>query len=579
MGKHKRIISLIFIAMFICTSASFVNGNTVTRFNDVPNDHWANEAVHELRLLGITNGIGENQFGMGYTISRNEFVTFLVKLMGWELVKPEEGSFADNRDATKWYYAPVETAVKHGAISLDSNLFRGEEPITREEMAVMIVRALGYETLANQLDYLGSPFNDVSQNTGYITVARDFGIISGVGNNLFAPRNTARREEAAVMMMRMHEKLNGSIDELHAFYAIQSSHQSYMMPSLDSVSFGWSRLEYDATDNKVVLNTTRSNDNEYGIPAGFSQPLNLAKENNVSTQLMVFAENNTLINTDTKTNMPLVEYIITNPEIRREVIAAIISQITSTTVDGAQASFNGVVIDFENMRGNLLKQSFNVFLSELRQELTKTNKSLYVAVHPARRSGQAYYDGYDFRAIGELADKVILMAHDYNAKQLTDTEMQSGYATTPLAPIDEIYYALRTITDKTTGVQDLNRIWLQLSFDSAQWKLKDGRVINKYPFTPSYEAIQQRLLMDGVTINYSNRSHSPYATFFDSRDETNNVLWYEDARSIQAKIDLAKMFGLQGISLWRLGNIPDYKETSSTEVYLDIWHQILNNTK
>lgn len=575
MCKLKMVICLILIFIIMLSGTAFANDSTVIHFNDVPENHWAYKAIHDLRLLKITDGIGNNQFGMGLTIKRSEFVALLIRLMNWELINPEKGSFIDNLDTTKWYYATIETALKYGVILNDAESFRADEPITREEMAIMIVRTLGYDSLANQLTYLGNPFDDVSQNTGYITIARDFGIINGVGNNLFKPYNTAKREEAAVMMMRMYERLKSPIKELHGFYAIQSANQMNMIPDLNSVGFGWSRLEYNTQSKQIVLNTTRQNNNEFAIPSGFTQPLNIANANNVSTQLMVFASNNTTFTTETGLKARLVEYIITNAKIRNQVINSIVEQINATTVGDINVSFDGVVIDFEDMKGEFLRQSYNLFLSELKHELEKTNKSLFVVVHPARRTGQSYYDGYDFKTIGEIADKVILMAHDYYAKQLTDAEMQNGYTTTPLSPIDEIYYALRTITDRDSGIQDLSKIWMQLSFDSVQWKLKDGKIINRYPYNPSYELIYQRLHMDGDTIHYSNRNQNPYAIFYNSTDDTDNVLWYEDSRSIQSKIDLIKMFGIQGISLWRLGNIPDYEE----EIYLDVWQQILRNTK
>lgn len=542
----------------------------------------------------------------------------------------EKGSFTDNLDTNEWYYAFIETALKYGAILKDSDTgsyidadanggadtdtdidkFRPDEPITREEIAIMIVRSLGYDALANQLTNLDNPFDDVYDNTGYITMAKDFGIIKGTGNNEFKPYDTATREETAVMMMRMYEKLNSSINELHAFYAICSAHQAEMIKSLDSVSFGWSRLEYDSDANEIILNTTRKCNNEYAIPEGFSGPINRAQENNVSTQLMVYASNDTTITTKTKESIPLLEYILTNSEIRKQVISSIVQHVYKMTKDGISVSFDGVVIDFESMKGELLKQSFNEFLAELRQELDKStynsssisnsisndrnsdrsngkgndnssnisnsisNKLLYVAVHPKMQPGQEYFDGYDYKTIGEIADKVILMAHDYYAKKLNDTEMESGYTITPLTPINEIYYALKSITDIDTGVQDLNKIWLQISFDSVQWKLKDGKVINSYPYSPDYESIQQRLFTD-VTINYSTLYQNPYISFFSDRDETHNVLWYEDSRSVETKIKLAKMFGVKGISLWRLGNIPDYKETDTKKIYLDVWQKVL----
>ena len=162
-------------------------------------------------------------------------------------------------------------------------------------------------------------------------------------------------------------------------------------------------------------------------------------------------------------------------------------------------------------------------------------------------------------------------------RSLTDSDMLSGYTTTPLTPIDEVYYALKCITDKTTGVQDTRKVWLQISFDAVQWKLKDGKVINRYPFSPFYDTIRERILA-GATMNYSSLNQNPWLTFKDLTDGTSNVLWYEDSRSIQAKIKLAKMFGVQGLSLWRLGTIPNFTDTTPVKTYLDIFSQIQQAT-
>lgn len=576
MQKFKSIISVMVILSMLFTGFAFANEDTVSTFVDVPKDHWAYKEIHELRNLKITDGIGDNKFGLGIVITRGEFAAFLVKLMQWELVSPEQGSFTDNMDTTKWYYQPIETALQHDVVS-KAEKFRPSDHITREEMAVMLVRALGYKTLAEQLNSLESPFVDVSNNIGYITIAKDFGIINGVGNGLFKPDDTAKREEAAAMMTRMYQRLIQPISELHGFYAIKSAGQADMIKKLDSIGFGWSRLEYDGEKDEIVLNTSRTN-NEYAIPQGYEEPLSMAKDNGVHASLMVLASNNTNINTKEGSNIPFIQYILTNTEKREQAIEAILSKVTNP-MDGGILTMDGVVIDFEDMRGELLRETFNIFLKELKSELDKRGKNLYVAVHPVRKPGQAYYDGYDYKTIGQIADKVILMAHDYYAKQLTEAEMEMGYTITPVSPIDEVYYALKAITDEEKGIEDRSKIWIQFSFDAVQWKLKEGKVINKYPYNPSYEAIQKRLMMEDVTINYSDRYQNPYATFFDANDETQNVIWYEDSRSIRAKVDVAKMFGIQGVSLWRLGNIPDFQENDNKEIYLDVWGHILENIR
>ena len=578
MPYKKYIILFCLILSLLINPFTYISNSTaqqVTRFSDVPPGHFAYTQIHRLSELGITQGVGNNLFGVGRTITRGEFVTFLVRLMGWEIVKPAQGSFIDNMNPAHNFYGTIETALLHGAIKKDTEYFRTDDPIRREEMAIMIVRTLGYDTLAGQLDSLGKPFDDVTRNFGYITIAKDLGITAGTGPNTFGPDGLATREQAAAMMIRMYDKLNTPMEDLHAFYAISSASQIDKFSQLDSVSFGWARLEYNETTKQVFINTDGA-DNEYYIPTGYAQVLDKAVSNDVSRQLMFFIKDQNIIDPDTNKTIKLAEYIVIHPEIRKPVINAMVDMVNQTRKHGSSVSFDGIVSDFEGFKGDALKQSYNAFLTELKAELVKTNKKLYVAVHPKRKPGQAYFDGYDYKTIGELADKVILMAHDYDAVSLTDDEMLRGYTDTPVTPFDEVYYALKSITDPVSGVQDLNKLWLQLSMDTVQWKLKDGKVINSIPYHPSYSQLIQRFLT-GVKLNYSEYSQNPYAVFFNNEDVTNNVIWYENQRSIAEKIKLAKLFGIKGLSLWRLGNIPEQSDTPEVQIELDIWNEIIKS--
>lgn len=572
------IICIILVFSVIKPYASFSTNNADINndkpFDDIPEDHWAYTYVHHLRELNITRGIGDNKFGLGLPIKRNEFVTFLVRLMQWDLINPEKGSFEDNNDRSTWYFPYVETALKNGVILKDAPNFRPDDPITREEMAIMIVRALGYDNLAQLLSSTEPPFNDVYKNTGYIAIAKDVGIVKGTGDDKFNPDGTALREEAAAMMIRMHEKLLHPLEELHAFYAIKSYPQIDLMKSLDSVSFGWSRLEYDNQGKRIILNTTSKNNNEFYVPSGYSTALNTAAENSLSTQLMVFLKNEVIPEgqNENDAGISTAEYILTNPDIRKKVIEMINDQIQIF-------NFDGVVIDFENMKGEVLRKSFNSFLMELKSILNESGKKLYVAVHPVRKPGHEYFDAYDYKTIGNTADKIILMAHDYNAKQLTDNEMETGYNVTPLTPIDEIYFALKAITDKDTGVEDTSKILFQISFDSAQWRLQQGKILNRYALTPDYALINTRLKDKNTELYYSYTLENPYAKFTDGSNGTDNILWYEDSRSITAKIKLARLFKVGGISIWRLGNIPDFNSPEEINVYMNVWEEILKCVK
>jgi spore germination protein YaaH len=577
----KYTVSLIIIFSLLTSSLLYnpvSNAQTITnRFSDVPVGHRLENEIHRLRDLNITAGVGNNSFGLGRIITRGEFVTYLVRLMGWEIVKPVQGSFADNLNPNHNFYGSIETALIHSVIKKDTLNFRIDQPITREEMAVMIVRALGYDNLASQLDSLGNPFEDVTRNFGYMIIVKDLGITAGTGPTKFAPDKNATREEAAAMMIRMYDKLKTPMSELHAFYAISSFSQKDKFSSLDSVSFGWARIEFNDSTKQVTINTDTTNNNEYYIPTGYSGVITDAQTNGISRQLMFFVKDQSIIDPETNKNVPLGEYIVTNASARKQAITAMVSMVNNTVKHGSSVSFDGLVSDFEGFKGEALKLSYNTFLTELKAELLKTEKKLYVAVHPKRKPGQEYFDGYDYKTIGQLADKVILMAHDYDATSLTDSEMLSMYNDTPVTPFDEVYYALKSITDPASGIQDKSKIWLQLSMDTSQWvQSKDTMIIiNRDSLKPLYSDLYQRILK-GVTLKYSEVMKNPYVIFNDESGNR-NIVWYENQISIAEKIQLAKMFGIRGLSLWRLGNIPDYGEASDAQFQLNIWEEVINN--
>ncbi len=549
----------------------------VETFSDVPEIHWAYEPVHYFRYLNITQGIGENKFGLGQSVKKSEFITMLVRVMGWELTATESSSFSDvGKD--KWYHTYVETAVAHGAI-LREESFSPDKQITRLEIAEAIVRGMGYEELVKQLKYLPSQFTDVLEGAEYTNLVKDFGISNGNGGGSFLPESTAKKEEAVAMLIRMYQRLNSDIKELHAFYAIKSYDQADLIQDLDSVSFGWSRLEYDESNNKFNVAVSKSGNSDFFIPEGYSEPVNIAKQGGKPMQINLFASNEIKVqNTANGERQGMVELLLADANAQSEVIGQVVQMLNSTQLEKDSISFDGIVVDFENLRGETQSKLYNEFLSKLKAELVKYNKKLYVAVHPKRGNGQAYYDGYDYKSIGEIADKIILMAHDYNAISLTESEMAAGYNDTPLTPISEIYYALKAIADKDTGVADLNKVWLQISFDTVQWKKTEGKVVNQSAFRPSYSQLRDRILNNDPSANlsmkYSEKLQNPWVTYYNSGDGTDNIIWYEDSRSALAKLTLAKMFGIKGVSLWRLGNIPDFEESEGSGMNLNVWQTI-----
>jgi hypothetical protein len=150
----KKIISMVCLLVLIF---GLMPAASAAGFTDVPADSWAVSYIDEAVELGVMGGYGDGQFGYGRYVSRAEFAAMLVRLFGWALVEPETPSFDDNNDQTAWYYDEIETAVLNGAVTADSGTFRPDDYITREEMAVMLVRSLGFEPLAGTMSNVDMP--------------------------------------------------------------------------------------------------------------------------------------------------------------------------------------------------------------------------------------------------------------------------------------------------------------------------------------------------------------------------------------------------------------------------------------
>ena len=207
MHMKKQSAAALLLALALCLGLPRPASAVDAGYSDVPEDHWAAESIAQATQLGLFFGVGDGQFGLGQSINRAGFATALGRLFGWEETRPTKNTYADvPTDA--WYYSAVETAAANGALGASELSFRPLDDITREEMAAMLIRSLGYTSLAGIVSTYSSPFSDVTTNKGFITLAYDMGIIGGVGDGLFDPAGTATREQAAAILVRVHERLS-----------------------------------------------------------------------------------------------------------------------------------------------------------------------------------------------------------------------------------------------------------------------------------------------------------------------------------------------------------------------------------
>ena len=144
--------------------------------------------------------------------------------------------------------------------------------------------------------------------------------------------------------------------------------------------------------------------------------------------------------------------------------------------------------------------------------------------------------------------------------------LPSRQTDTPVTPFPQIYTALRHITDPDTGVQDVSKLAIQISFGSAGFHVdEDGCLLDTTLYHPAPATIAQRLVQADSVRTWDEESRNPCLDYTVNGEHYR--LWYEDEQSVADKLFLARMFGITGVSVWRLGNIPNYPDIE----YYDVW--------
>ena len=414
-----------------------------------------------------------------------------------------------------------------------------DQPLSRQAMAGMLVDALGYGDVARALKYEPLPFSDLPEGDGAVALAWWAGLIPGVdrGDQVrFVPQLTVTRAQAAAALVGCHDALHAGTEWLHGFYAFNSYPQLAYAGEMDAVSVGWARLDMDAHRGPWV-NSAAADNNDWVRPQQHALVTGYLEDHAVPYPLNVFGTAATFS-------------AMVDARAQDDAIAALAD---------AAGPYAGLTMDVEGLRDRH-RDDYTDFMVRLRRALGD-DKCLYVCVQP-----DDWYGGFDYRALGEVCDKVILMAHDYQWTSVPEDYLGTDDTYSPVTPIGRICTALAHITHPDTGVRDRSKIALQISFGTAGFHVDtDGTLVDTTLYHPASETIARRLGQSDSVIWWDEDSRNPCLTY--SADGAWYKLWYEDERSVDEKLRLARLFGVTGVSVWRLGNIPDYDDAPHYNVW------------
>ena len=177
-------------------------------FLDIAEAEWAREYIDTLYVNGIVNGDQNSMFHPNQDITREEFLKMLMLL--FEQQTPTAAIPFSDVDETAWYAVYIQQAVDAGIVNgYSDGTFGIGKNITREEMAVMVKRAIDHYALlmepGNQNDTIYDEGAIAEYAIDAVKTLYAYGILRGDELGNFNPRNNTTRAEAAKIIAMLLE--------------------------------------------------------------------------------------------------------------------------------------------------------------------------------------------------------------------------------------------------------------------------------------------------------------------------------------------------------------------------------------
>ena len=199
--------------------------------------------------------------------------------------------------------------------------------------------------------------------------------------------------------------------------------------------------------------------------------------------------------------------------------------------------FGGLDIDFEYVLADD-REGFAAFVDLTTRVMNLFGYPVTVALAPKTSAEQRglLYEGIDYALLGEAANRAMLMTYEW------------GYSQGPpmaVAPINMV----RRVVDYAVTAIPREKLSLGIPNYGYDWALPYERGVTRAKTINNHQAVQ--LAIDfGVDIRFDETAMSPYFRYW--QYGVQHEVWFEDVRSMKAKFDLIKEYGLSGAGYWQL---------------------------
>ncbi|MBK3497315.1 LysM peptidoglycan-binding domain-containing protein [Viridibacillus sp. YIM B01967] len=195
-------------------------------------------------------------------------------------------------------------------------------------------------------------------------------------------------------------------------------------------------------------------------------------------------------------------------------------------------------LDFEYLKAED-RDRYVAFLNRFRARAHAQGLTISAAVPPKTSANQPgkWYEGHDYKGIGEAVDFVIIMTYEWG---------YSGGPPMAVSPIGPV----RQVLEYSVSEIPANKVMMGQNLYGYDWTLPYA------PGNPPARGLspQQAIALaknQNAAISYDSVAEAPFFHYW--RNGVEHVVWFEDARSIEAKFNLLKELKLKGISYWHMG--------------------------
>ncbi len=226
----------------------------------------------------------------------------------------------------------------------------------------------------------------------------------------------------------------------------------------------------------------------------------------------------------------LISAVINNPAATDNLIENVLRELESKGYAGADIDFEYI---FREDR-----YTFTEFVRKMTERLNAYGYQVSVALAPKTSDNQPglLYEGKDYQSLGEAANSVLLMTYEW------------GYTYSmpmAVAPINNV----RRVVEYALTVIPAEKINMGIPNYGYDWPLPYIQGTTKATTIGNIQAIRIAIENDAV-IQFDETAQTPYFTYV--KDGTSHEVWFEDVRSIRAKLALIDEKNLRGAGYWQI---------------------------